>query len=319
MRLLHSLKWTALQLLGLVSIAQGLPRVLLFTATAPNGYRHDSIPVAVDTITAMGNGSLPLDAQVVDSSLLTTDNAARWETVHSEDTSLFEQSDYLGQFDLVAFVHTTDANPPLVGSLLTDAGAKNLCTYFTQGGGFVGIHSASATLFSYGCFGRVVGAFFDYHPELQNFTISAVDTTHLSTSKLPENFLIEEELYHFRSDPRSMPTPAQVLVTNTSSVKDPGVNLRGFRLGSDGSLDPHPLAWYREGNLLTSVESDDALAQTGSLADNLNGTAGFEEFGSQPAAGRSWYSSMGHANATWALPAYRGHVLGGFVWVLQSR
>ncbi|PWN94312.1 hypothetical protein FA10DRAFT_264856 [Acaromyces ingoldii] len=312
------LLFAALLALHFAGWAQALPRILLFTGTAPGAYRHDSIPVAADTITAMGNGSLPLDANVVDPSLLTSNSAARWETVHTEDKTLFEQSGWLNQFDLVAFVHTTDANPPETGSVLTPAGAKNLCTYFSQGGGFVGIHSASASMYSYGCYGRVLGAYFDYHPEIQNFTISAVDSSHLSTSRLPKNLLLYEELYHFRSDPRALPSPAHVLVTNTSAVQDPGVNLRNFRLGGDGPA-PHPLAWYREGNLLASVDGNTALAQTGSLADNLNSTTGFETFGKQPAAGRSWYSSMGHANATWAIPAYRGHVLGGFAWVLQSR
>lgn len=276
--------------------------VLLYTKTA--GYRHDSIPTAIRTITALGNGSLVLNSSAIDPSI----SGLRWTTVDSEDETAFHNYTYLSQFDAIGFVSTTDVDPPGVGTVLDDQGLRNFARYIQQGGGFFGIHSASATLFGAPFYGRLVGAYFDYHPQIQNVTVRAVSTAHPSTSQWPQEGLrIYEEMYNFRSDPRNLPSPAHVLVTNASSYQDLGVNPQGFRNGTNGPA-PHPLAWWREGGLLDTNATSDASVSGGGGA-NIQVAGG---------PGRSWYTSLGHDNSTWALDLFRGHVAGGIGWVLES-
>lgn len=95
-------------------------------------------------------------------------------------------------------------------------------------------------------------------------------------------------MYHFRTDPRALPSRATVLLTPASSYSDPGVNAQGFRNGSEGT--PQPLAWYREGGLL------DVPAQ-GTLGGALDDYEGAVKW--RGGAGRSYYTSLGHDSATW--------------------
>ncbi|KAJ9478335.1 ThuA domain-containing protein [Pseudozyma hubeiensis] len=279
-----------------------LPQVLVYTKTA--GFRHESIPIAVQTITSLGNGSLTLPSSAIDPSV----SALRWSTVNTEDETQFHNLTFLSQFDAIGFVSTTDQDPPLTGTVLDDQGLRNLARYIEQGGGYFGIHSASATLFGAPFYGRLVGAYFDYHPQIQNVSVKPVDASHPSTSRWPADGLrIYEEVYNFRSDPRNLPSPARVLVTNASTYSDPGVNPQGFRNGTNGP-SPHPLAWWRQGGLLDSNSSTDA---------SVSGVGG-ADIQASGGPGRAWYTSLGHDISTWQLDLFRGHVAGGIGWVLQS-
>ena len=42
-----------------------------------------------------------------------------------------------------------------------------------------------------------VGAYFDYHPELQNATVDVLDASHPSTSMLPTEWHVQDEMYDF--------------------------------------------------------------------------------------------------------------------------
>ncbi|KAN0063284.1 hypothetical protein ACQY0O_004448 [Thecaphora frezii] len=282
--------------------AWSLPRILLYTKTA--GYRHDSIPTAVETITAIGNGSLLVPSANLDASVANV----RWDTTSTENQSLFRNATYLAQFDAIGFVSTTDVDPPGAGTVLDDEGIRNFAAYIQNGGGFFGIHSASATLFGAPVYGRLVGSYFDYHPSIQNVSYKPVALDHPSTSKLPaDGFELYEEVYNFRSDPRQLPSPARLLVTNATGYQDPGVNPQGFRNGTNGPA-PHPLAWFREGRLLDADSSSSASVRGGGGA-NVDASGG---------DGRMWYTSLGHATETWRQNYFRGHIAGGIGWVLQS-
>lgn len=288
--------------LVLCNQAHALQRILLYTKTA--GFRHDSIPTAIQIITSLGNGSLTLPSSAIDPSI----SSLRWETVNTEDETQFHNYTFLSSFDAIGFVSTTDVDPPGVGTVLDGQGLRNFASYIQNGGGYFGIHSASATLFGAPFYGRLVGAFFDYHPEIQNVTVKAVGESHPSTSIWPEEGLrIYEEMYNFRSDPRNLPSPANVVVTNASVYQDGGVNQQGFRNGTNGP-GPHPLAWWREGGLLDTSASTVASV-TGGGGANIEVAGG---------PGRSWYTSLGHDNSTWSNNLFRGHVAGGIGWVLLS-
>lgn len=51
--------------------------------------------------------------------------------------------------------------------VLDESGKSALQSYLQKGGNYIGVHAASACLFNTSFYGEVVGALFDYHPELQ--------------------------------------------------------------------------------------------------------------------------------------------------------
>lgn len=160
-------------------------------------------------------------------------------------------------------------------------------------------------MFPWPFYGRLIGAFFNYHPEIQPVGFKALTKDHPSTSRFPDVLNINEEVYHYFSDPRALPEPAHVLVSNATAFNDPQA---ATKPQFDGP-SPRPLAWWREGRLL-----DEPSKQLGH-GMNSNGT-GPGANGGGP--GRMWYTSLGHAIETWQNAYYQGHVAGGISWVLAS-
>ncbi|KAF9484341.1 class I glutamine amidotransferase-like protein [Pholiota conissans] len=209
-------------------------RILIYSAT--RDFRHDSIPTAIEALKAKQDA---INAQF--------DN--------TEDQTQFTD-DNLSGFDTILFLSTT-------GEVLDQAGKDAFQKYLDLGGTFVGIHSASDTLRNTTFYINELGALFDYHPVLQNFTVDVVDTTHPSTSMLPVIWNVQDEAYNFKSDPRGIGATV-ILAANESSYIDTGVH--------QNQGTPHPLAWFQEKG------------------------AGVESGG---VAGRSFYTSLGHLNETW--------------------
>ncbi|EIM81515.1 class I glutamine amidotransferase-like protein [Stereum hirsutum FP-91666 SS1] len=230
-------------------------RVLIYSATAD--FRHDSIPTARDALIAQGStANIQFDA--------------------TEDQGTFTD-DGLSVYDALVFLMNTGE------AVLDENGKAALQKYLDLGGNFVGIHSASDALRNTTFYGNEVGAYFDYHPELQNATVDVIDSSHPSTSMLPTEWHVQDEMYNFKSDPRSIGAVV-LLSANESSYTDTGT--RNFDQGT-----PHPTAWYQEHG--AGVQG--------------NGTAG-----------RSFYTSLGHLNETWADSTFMAHVMGGITWALDS-
>ncbi|EGN99081.1 hypothetical protein SERLA73DRAFT_181885 [Serpula lacrymans var. lacrymans S7.3] len=248
-------------LLGLLSFfvfyslaQQGSARILIYSAT--KGFRHDSIPTAIQALKMKGS-----------SINVVFDN--------TEDETQFN-GQVLAQYDALLFLDTT-------GQVLDDSGTAALQNYLNLGGNFVGVHAASDCLNSTTFYGQELGAYFDYHPALQNATVDVIDSSHPSTSMLPAEWHVQDEMYNFKSDPRANGAIV-VLSANESSYNDPGP-----RLYNQGT--PHPTAWYQDHG--AGVQS--------------NGTAG-----------RSFYTSLGHLNETWQDELFLAHVTGGITWTLLS-
>jgi hypothetical protein len=174
-----------------ITHAQSLPRILLFTATAPGAYRHSSIDTAVSTIQTLCEG--------------------RWEAIVSDDAAVMGQ---LQGYSVVVGVMNTcvsasprsrccvrsrpmrfsDVDPPAVGPLLTASQAASLADYIERGGSFLGIHSAANCNYGVPWYGRLVGAFFDYHAPVQNVTVRALTREHESTRQWEGEVGIYEEV-----------------------------------------------------------------------------------------------------------------------------
>jgi type 1 glutamine amidotransferase len=179
---------------------RGAPiRVLMLTATA--GFRHDSIPTA---------------RQVMMSLAATT---GEFTVTATEDLSTISSSS-LAAFDVIAFVLTS-------GELELSNAQKAAIVDFVDGGhGFIGIHSATDTLYEWPDYGRLVGAYFKEHPWTQQGTVVVEDQSHPATSGLGERFSLREEFYTFRDNPRGR---VQVLL-----------KLDPLSVGSSGD---YPLVW----------------------------------------------------------------------------
>jgi cytochrome c len=180
--------------------ALGAARALLLSRTA--GYRHESIPPGAAAIRRIGGEHGP-----------TVD--------HTEDAGRLHDAGLEG-YRALAFLSTT-------GDFLDDRQGAAVRRFVERGGGWVGIHAASAAEYDWPWYGELVGAWFTRHPEVQRATIHVADPDHPATAPLPARWVRTDEWYDFRANPRGR---VHVLATVDEST------YRGGGMGAD-----HPVAW----------------------------------------------------------------------------
>jgi type 1 glutamine amidotransferase len=157
-------------------------RVLMVTATA--GFRHE------DGIAA---------ARQVMTSLAATGEVALSTT---EDVSSITATRLAG-VDVLFFALTSGELP------FTEEQKRDILRFVESGHGFMGVHSASDTLYGWPDYGRLVGAYFREHPWTQTATVTVADAAHPSTRNVPSRFSLLEEFYTFRENPQP---PVQILL-----------------------------------------------------------------------------------------------------------
>ncbi|KAF8339890.1 class I glutamine amidotransferase-like protein [Cantharellus anzutake] len=232
-------------------------------------YRHASIPTAINTLKTHGlNYNVTFDS--------------------TEDQTQFTGPN-LANYDAILFLSTTDSdNNPRQEILDADEKAA-FQQYLTLGGNYIGVHSSSDSLTASPFFGNETGAVFDSHATLQNATILVINSSNPSTSSLPAHWPVYDEIYNFKSDPRSLGAFVLLSVNESSYTPDPPK----FDQGS-----PHPIAWGQE-----------------------HGAGAFVGVASPPITskvGRSWYTSLGHTSEIWENDLFIQHVMGGITWALAS-
>ncbi len=168
-------------------------RVLMLTATA--GFRHDAIATAREVMNTLG-----------------------FTVTATEDLSRFSAAG-LTDIDVIMFALTSGELP------FTAAQRSALIDAVNGGKGFVGIHSATDTLYEFPDYGRLVGAYFREHPWTQQARVLVEDASHPATG-IRDAFTLEEEFYTFRENPRGR---VQVLLR----LDPASVNTTG----------DYPLAW----------------------------------------------------------------------------
>jgi type 1 glutamine amidotransferase len=211
-------------------------KVLVFSKTT--GFRHSSIDEGTATIQALG--------------------AAHGFTVDSSEDAILFTDAGLAPYAVIIFLNTT-------GDILDSAQQGAMERFIQNGGGFVGIHSATDTEYEWAWYGQLVGSYFDGHPAIQEAEVNVVDADHLATQGLPTPWTRTDEWYNFSPDPSSSVT---VLLTVDEST---------YSGGTMG--DPHPIAWSHE-------------------FDN----------------GRSFYTALGHTEASYSEPLFLQHLLGGILY-----
>jgi cytochrome c len=165
---------------------QSPPRILLFTKTA--GFRHASIPAAVQALTALGSqNGFAVDA--------------------TEDAGAFTDAN-LVRYGAVVFVLTS-------GDVLDEGQQTAFQRYIEAGHGWVGVHSAADTEYDWAWYGGLVGAYFRQHPAVQAAVLDVAEPR----NGLPARWMRTDEWYDFQSNPR----PAvHVIATLDESSYDGG-------------------------------------------------------------------------------------------------
>ncbi|TDC56533.1 DUF1349 domain-containing protein [Micromonospora sp. KC207] len=179
--------------------------VLVFSKTA--GFRHDSIPAGIAAIQKLGaDNGFTVDA--------------------TEDGGAFTDGN-LAKYRAVIWLSTT-------GDVLAADQQAAFERYIQGGGGYVGIHAASDTEYSWSWYGDLVGAYFASHPTNQQATIKVEDHAHPSTATLPDRWSRYDEWYNFQSNPRG---DVHVLASLDETSYTPGSGA----MGAD-----HPTAWCHD-------------------------------------------------------------------------
>src|ERR1700676_4585655 len=134
----------------------GTPKVLVFTKTA--GYHHASIADGIIAIQKLGRqNNFEVD----------TTSSATWI-----------QEDTLKKYAAIIFLNTT-------GDLLNNYQEADFERFIQAGGGFAGVHAAADAEYDWGWYGRLVGAYFNGHPEQQEAVVNIADSTNDATRHLP--------------------------------------------------------------------------------------------------------------------------------------
>ena len=130
---------------------QGMPKVLVFSKTS--GFHHNSISAGIQAIIKLGTSN-GFDVD-------TTQNSEKFN------------DDSLKNYSAVIFLNTT-------GDVLNYQQQVAFERYMQSGGGYVGIHSATDTEYDWGWYGRLVGGYFNGHPQVQQATLNVRDNQHIS-------------------------------------------------------------------------------------------------------------------------------------------
>lgn len=176
-------------------------KLLVFSKT--KGFRHESIEVGVEALKKLG--------------------AENGIEVEATEKSSWFNTKKLKEYDAVLFLSTSGN----VFNQKQEAAFKN---FIQSGGGFMGIHGASTTEYEWDWYGKMIGGYFDGHPEPQEATLIVHDNTHLSTQHLSQTWKRFDEWYNFRW----MDDNFNLLISVDESTYKGGKHKNG-----------HPISWYK--------------------------------------------------------------------------
>jgi type 1 glutamine amidotransferase len=144
-----------------------LEQILYFTYSA--GYKHDVIPLSKEVLTQLGR------------------NSGVFEVTVTEDVSEFS-TENLERYAAVMFY--TSGELPMSGAQKTA-----LLNFVRSGRGFLGVHSATDTFYSWPDYLGLIGGYFNDHPWHQAVTIEVVDAGDPLVAFLGRSLQIEDEIY----------------------------------------------------------------------------------------------------------------------------
>lgn len=225
--------------------------VLVFSKTA--GWHHESVNAGVTAIQDLG--------KLHDFNVFWTEDAGR-----------VMNATELAKYKVVIFLLTT-------GDILDDAQQAAFEGYVKAGGGFVGVHSASDTEYTWPWYTKMVGHMFENHPEVQSAVLQVEDRNFPGMDRFAKRTLATEEWYQFGP---ALSNKLHYLLTVDESTYAPAPRLAGKPANGMGKF--HPISWYQE-------------------YDN----------------GRAFYTALGHLPATYRDTTFLHHLYGGIYWAATGR
>jgi type 1 glutamine amidotransferase len=183
-------------------------RVLYFTYSA--GYRHEVIPLSKAMVTQLGRDS------------------GVFEVVATEDMSDFSTGN-LKRYAAVIF-YTTGEIP------MSGAEKTALLDFVRSGGGFLSVHSATDTFYSWPDYLDLIGGYFNGHPWHQAVTIEVVDPSNPLVAFLGSSLQFEDEIYQISDFDYRGSHVLLRLDQRSVDLGKPGVHQRFYGW---------PLAWIR--------------------------------------------------------------------------
>ncbi len=183
-----------------VEIEKG--RILIFSET--KGFRHSSIEVGKETLTKLCEEKGYKVDTTENSSIMTPEN--------------------LEQYAAVVFLSTT-------GDIFNEEEQAAFEGYINNGGGLVGIHSATDTEYDWPWYGKLIGGYFESHPKQQEAIIQILDREHPATKHLSAEWVKFDEWYNYKNL-----NPEVTVLANLDESSYEG--------GKNG--ENHPIAWYQE-------------------------------------------------------------------------
>lgn len=183
-------------------------RVLYFTYSA--GYRHEVIPLSKAILTQLGN------------------NSGAFEVTATEDTSEFS-TENLKSYAAVMFYTT--------GELPMSASEKTALLDFVRSGrGFLGVHSATDTFYTWPDYLDLIGGYFNGHPWHQTVMIEVADPSDPLVAFLGHSLQVEDEIYQISDFDYRGSHVLLRLDPGSVDLSKPGVHRRFYGW---------PLAWTR--------------------------------------------------------------------------
>ena len=252
-------------------------KLMVYTETA--GFRHASITAGIAAL-----NKLVVDEQFEDVDF----------TVEQVPTSTGAFTDAnLARFDVAVFVSTT-------GNVLDATEQAAFERWVRAGGGYVGIHAAADAEYTWPWYGDLVGGWFKSHPNgTPQATVIVEDAVHASTAHLPARWTRVDEWYNYRQNPRSYvcqtePEVAGVELQTTADVTIPtAVDQRPKNCGVHVLLKMDETTYSNNGD---AMGADHPI----SWCDTWDG-------------GRTFYTGLGHTDASFTEPNFLTHVSAGIL------
>jgi cytochrome c len=185
----------------LYSCKEETPRVLVFSKT--KGYRHESITA--------GKGALQKLA------------AEKGFAVDTTEVSDDFNDENLKKYQAVVFLSTT-------GDVFNEAQQNSFKRFIQSGGGYVGIHAAADTEYDWWWYGKLVGAYFKSHPQIQEAKFKKIKPFGKGIN-LPDEWIRTDELYNYKKISEDIDVLYKLDETS-------------YQGGENG--DNHPISWYHD-------------------------------------------------------------------------
>lgn len=193
---------------SLPSLSAGKPHVLVYSGST--GFRHDSIPAAVEAMKSIGAKA----GYIVDT---------------SEDPEVFTAEKLKGYKAIVLVSTSTDPKKP-ESEWFVGEKRDALQGFLKDGKGILALHAAADSHYNWPWYGKMIGGYFERHPKgTPKGVQTVVDAKHPATAKLPKTIERNDEWYYYKDFDPTM----RVLITIDPATIGDG----------EADVNPNPLVW----------------------------------------------------------------------------